>query len=142
MTAYRASDGKVLWRIDDSYKGPPILYHEWIITQTGGGSGSAPAEAKVFDLLSGKKITREHPMTGQTVPWTWVRFKGCNTAVASENLLTFRSASGAFIDLTKGQSTASLGGFKSGCLLVMMLLGAKNAPCCCMTQYCMLYVAA
>jgi hypothetical protein len=129
MTAYRASDGKVLWRIDDSYKGPPILYHDWIITQTGGGSGSAAAEAKVFDLLSGKKITREHPMTGQTVPWTWVRFKGCNTAVASENLLTFRSASGAFIDLTRGQSTASIGGFKSGCTSNLIIAnGVLNAP--------------
>ncbi|MCP4259030.1 MAG: PQQ-binding-like beta-propeller repeat protein [Planctomycetes bacterium] len=129
MTAYRGSDGKVLWRSDDSYKGPPILYHDWIITQTGGGSGSAPAEAKVFNLLSGKYITREHPMTGQTVPWTWVRFKGCNTAIASENLLTFRSASGAFIDLTKGQSTASLGGFKSGCTSNLIIAnGVLNAP--------------
>ncbi len=129
MTTYRGSDGKVLWRTDDRYKGPPILYHEWIITQTGGGSGSAPAEAKVFDLLTGEYITREHPMTGQTVPWTWVRFKGCNTAIASENLLTFRSASGAFIDLTRGQSTASIGGFKSGCTSNLIIAnGVLNAP--------------
>jgi outer membrane protein assembly factor BamB len=129
MKAYRDSDGKVLWRTDDSYKGPPILYHEWIITQTGGGSSSAPAEAKVFNLLNGEYITREHPMTGQTVPWTWIRFKGCNTAIASENLLTFRSASGAFIDLTRGQSTASIGGFKSGCTSNLIIAnGVLNAP--------------
>ena len=129
MAAYRGSDGKVLWRTNDSYKGPPILYHEWIITQTGGGSRSASAEAKVFNLLNGKYITREHPMTGQTVPWTWIRFKGCNTAIASENLLTFRSASGAFIDLTRGQSTASIGGFKSGCTSNLIIAnGVLNAP--------------
>ncbi|MGB2814703.1 MAG: PQQ-binding-like beta-propeller repeat protein, partial [Dehalococcoidales bacterium] len=129
MAAYRGSDGKVLWRTDDSYKGPPILYHNWVITQTGGGSGSARAEAKVFDLLTGKYVMREHSMTGQTIPWTWVRFKGCNTAIASENLLTFRSASGAFVDLTRGQGTASIGGFKSGCTSNLIIAnGVLNAP--------------
>jgi hypothetical protein len=129
MTAYRGTDGQVLWRTDDRYKGPPIIYHDRIITQTGGGSGSAAAEAKVFDLLSGEYVTREHPMTGQTIPWTWVRFKGCNTAIASENLLTFRSASGAFVDLTKGQGTASIGGFKSGCTSNLIIAnGVLNAP--------------
>ncbi|MBA7689807.1 hypothetical protein ES703_98318 [subsurface metagenome] len=129
MVAYRGTDGKVLWRTDDSYKGPPILYHDRIITQTGGDDESAEAEAKVFDLLTGKYVMREHPMTGQTIPWTWVRFKGCNTAIASENLLTFRSASGAFVDLTRGQGTASIGGFKSGCTSNLVIAdGVLNAP--------------
>lgn len=129
MIAYRASDGKVLWQTDESYKGPPILYHEKIITQTGGGSASAPAEAKVFNLLTGRRVTRSHPLTDQTIPWTWVRFKGCNTAIASENLLTFRSASGAFVDLNRGQGTASLGGFKSGCTSNLIVAnGVLNAP--------------
>jgi len=129
MAAYRGSDGEVLWRTDDSYKGPPILYHDRVITQTGGGSGSAADEAKVFDLLSGKYVMREHPMTGETVPWTWIRFKGCNTAIASENLLTFRSASAAFVDLTRGQGTASIGGFKSGCTSNLIIAnGVLNAP--------------
>jgi outer membrane protein assembly factor BamB len=129
MTAYRGTDGKVLWANDDSYKGPPILYHDRVITQTGGGSGSAAAEAKVYDLLSGRTVTRQHPMTGQTIPWTWVRFKGCNTAIASEHLLTFRSASGAFVDLTAGQGTASIGGFKSGCTSNLIIAnGVLNAP--------------
>ncbi|MHC4701606.1 MAG: outer membrane protein assembly factor BamB family protein, partial [Planctomycetota bacterium] len=129
MVAYRASDGKVLWKTDDSYKGPPIIYHDRVVTQTGGGSASAAAEAKVFDLFTGEYVTRRHPMTGETIPWTWVRFKGCNTAVASENLLTFRSASGAFVDLTSAQGTASIGGFKSGCTTNLIIAnGVLNAP--------------
>jgi outer membrane protein assembly factor BamB len=129
MTAYRGSDGKVLWRTDDRYKGPPIIYHDRIITQTGGGSSSAADEAKVFNLLSGEYVTHKHPMTGETIPWTWIRFKGCNTAIASENLLTFRSASGAFVDLTAGQGTASIGGFKSGCTSNLIIAnGVLNAP--------------
>jgi len=129
MVAYRGSDGKVLWKTDDSYKGPPMLYHNWIITQTGGGSASAAAEAKVFNLLTGKYVMRQHPMTGETIPWNWVRFKGCNTAVASENLLLFRSASAAFVDLTGSQGTASIGGFKSGCTSNLIAAnGVLNAP--------------
>jgi len=129
MNAYRASDGKVLWRTDARYKGPPILYHDWVITQTGGGSASASAEAKVFDLLNGKTVMGKHPMTGETIPWNWIRFKGCNTAIASENLLTFRSASSAFVDLTAGQGTASIGGFKSGCTSNLIIAnGVMNAP--------------
>jgi outer membrane protein assembly factor BamB len=129
MTAYRASDGKVLWRTNEGYKGPPILYHDWIITQTGGGSASATDEAKVFNLMSGKTVMGEHPMTGETIPWNWIRFKGCNTAIASENLLTFRSASAAFVDLTGGQGTASIGGFKSGCSSNLIIAnGVMNAP--------------
>jgi len=129
MVAYRGSDGNVLWKTDDSYRGPPILYHDRVVTQTGGGSGSAAAEAKVFNLLTGEYVMRQHPMTGETIPWTWVRFKGCNTAVASENLLTFRSASGAFVDLTGTQGTASLGGFKSGCTSNLIVAnGVLNAP--------------
>jgi len=129
MVAYRGSDGKVLWSIDDSYKGPPILYHDWVITQNKGGTGSAAVEAKVLDLLSGTIIMQEHPMTGDIVPRKWVRFYGCNTAIASENLLTFRSASAAFVDLTRGQGTASIGGFKSGCTSNLIIAnGVLNAP--------------
>jgi outer membrane protein assembly factor BamB len=129
MAAYAGADGTVLWRNSDSYKGPPILYHDRIITQTGGGSGSAAPEAKAFELLTGETVQRQHPLTGETIPWTWVRFKGCNTATASENLLTFRSASGAFVDLTGTQSTASIGGFKSGCTSNLICAnGVLNAP--------------
>jgi len=129
MVAYRGSDGKVLWSTDDSYKGPPILYRDWVITQNNGGTGSAAVEANVLDLLSGTTVMHEHPMTGDTIPRTWIRFYGCNTAIASENLLTFRSASAAFVDLTRGQGTASIGGFKSGCTSNLIIAnGVLNAP--------------
>ena len=129
MAAYRGSDGKVLWKNDDSYKGPPILRHAWIVTQNNGGTDSAAVEAKALNLLTGKTVVREHPMTGETIPWTWARFYGCNTAIASENLLTFRSASGAFVDLTAGQGTANIGGFRSGCTSNLIIAnGALNAP--------------
>ena len=128
MAAYRAADGAVLWRIDATYSGPPILRHDMVITQTGGGNTSA-RPANVYSLRTGQVVTRVHPMTGQTVPWNWVRFKGCNTAIASEHLMTFRCASAAFVDFTTGQGTFSIGGFKSGCTSNLVVAdGVLNAP--------------
>ncbi len=130
MAVYRVSDGKVLWKNDDSYKGPPIIYHDRVITQNTGGTGSTAVEAKALYLPTGRTVVGRHPVTGQTIPWTWIRFYGCNTAVASEHLLTFRSASGAFADLSAaGRGTANIGGFKSGCTSNLIVGdGVLNAP--------------
>ena len=128
MAVYRAATGKPLWHSNESYDGPPILYHDRIITQTGGSNQKA-RPAKTFDLLTGQRYTTEHPLTGETIPFEWVRFKGCNTAIASEHLLTFRSASGAYVDLSSGLGTTSIGGFKSGCTSNLVAAdGVLNAP--------------
>ena len=128
LAAYRGATGKCLWRSDASYSGPCILYHDRIITQTGGSNVTA-TPAATLDLLTGEHSVYRHPLTGRSVPWNWVRFKGCNTAVASENLLTFRSASGCYIDLTQGMGTVSIGGFKSGCTSNMIVAdGVLNVP--------------
>ena len=128
MVAYRGATGESLWRNDEGYAGPCILYHDRIITQTGGGNVKSRPGA-TFDLLTGKRSVYRHPLTGRSVPWEWVRFKGCNTAVASENLLTFRSASGCYIDLTSDMGTVSIGGFKSGCTSNMIAAdGVLNVP--------------
>jgi outer membrane protein assembly factor BamB len=128
MTAYRGASGETLWHSDASYDGPPILYHDRIITQTGGSNQNA-RPAKTFDLLTGEPVTVKHPLTGESIPWQWVRFKGCNTAIASEHLLTFRSASGAYVDMSCGLGTTSIGGFKSGCTSNLVVAdGVLNAP--------------
>jgi len=118
ITAYRGSNGKVLWFHDQkegAYYGPVILYHDMVITQSGGSSNSGYPITKALNIFTGAHVTRIHPLTRETIPWQWLRFKGCNTAVASENLMTFRSGSASFVDLTKGQGTSNLGGFRAGC---------------------------
>ncbi|MHC4982386.1 MAG: malectin domain-containing carbohydrate-binding protein, partial [Planctomycetota bacterium] len=128
LVAYNATNGEVLWQRPDAYSGPPVIYHDMILTQTGGGNAVAPPAA-VFNLLTGKVVTRKHPVTGATIPWNWVRFKGCNTAIASENLLTFRSGAASFVPLDISQGTASIGGFKSGCTSNLIVAnGVLNAP--------------
>ena len=118
MVAYRASDGKVLWRdLDRRYSGPCLLHHEAIITQGG-----------AFELLTGKPRTRPHPLTGEPVPWSFTRNYGCNTAIGSEYLLTFRSAAAGYFDLERG-GTGNFGGFKSGCTSNLVAAdGVLNAP--------------
>jgi hypothetical protein len=105
LVAYRASDGSVLWQdLERSYKGPCLLHHDTIITQ-----------GEAYALLTGKPKMRVDPMTGEDVAWKFTRNYGCNTAVACENLLTFRSAAAGYFDLSGDGGTGNLGGFKSGC---------------------------
>ena len=128
MAAFQGRTGKDLWKNDARYLGPCILYHDRIITQVWYGTKSA-APGGLYSLLTGKPISRKHPMTGASIPWNWLRFYGCNTAIASENLLTFRSATASFLNLKTGQGTASLGGFKSGCTSNLVPAdGVLNAP--------------
>ncbi|MGI6454340.1 MAG: PQQ-binding-like beta-propeller repeat protein [bacterium] len=119
MSAFRGKSGEPLWlNPDDKYSGPPILHHETIIT-----------EPNAFNLLTGEKIMRENPLTGEPEPWSFSRNYGCNYAIASENMMTFRSAAAGFFDLTQDAGTGNFGGFKSGCTSNLVAAdGVLNAP--------------
>ncbi len=118
MIVYRIADGSVVWDRAHDYQGPPLLHGDTIITQ-----------GQAFGLLDGEPRTRRHPLTGAEVPWRWERAYGCNTAIASEALLTFRSGAAGFYDLTNDGGTGNLGGFKSGCTSNLVVAdGVLNAP--------------
>ncbi len=128
MAAFRGRTGKLLWSNDAAYLGPCILRHDMIITQCHYGTASARPGA-AYSLLTGKPIMRKHPLTGQPVPWEWIRFYGCNTAVGSEHVMTFRSAAASYLDFDAGQGAINLGGFKSGCTSNLIPAdGVLNAP--------------
>jgi hypothetical protein len=128
IAVYSAADGNLLWESGESYVGPCILHHDTIITQPGYSTRSS-IPAKAMELLSGEVVTRRHPLTGEEIPWGWIRFYGCNTAIGSEHLLTFRSASAAYAELPAGHSTTTVGGFKSGCTSNLVVAnGVLNAP--------------
>ena len=118
MITYRVADGTVVWNREHSYQGPPLLHGETIITQ-----------GQAFDLLDGERRLRANPLTGVEIPWQWERTYGCNTAIASTALLTFRSGAAGFYDLTNNGGTGNLGGFKSGCTSNLVVAdGVLNAP--------------
>ncbi|MFV2065933.1 MAG: malectin domain-containing carbohydrate-binding protein, partial [Pirellulales bacterium] len=75
------------------------------------------------------QITTTNPLTGREEPWRFVRTYGCNTAVASEHLITFRSGAASYYDLKSKSGTMNMGGFRSGCSSNLIAAeGVLNAP--------------
>jgi hypothetical protein len=111
MIAYRGKTGKVLWSNKDlGYGGPCLLMRDRIITNGNGGFA--------LDILTGKP-------TG----WRYGRKYGCNTAIGSEHLLTFRSGAAGFYDLANDGGTGNWGGFRSSCTANLIPAnGVLNAP--------------
>jgi hypothetical protein len=107
------------------YTGPCILHNELIITS----ANSYTASSGAFNLLDGKPHLERNPLTGKLEPWRVARTYGCNTLVASENLLTFRSGAAGYYDLVSKSGTGNLGGFRSGCTANLVVAnGVLNAP--------------
>jgi outer membrane protein assembly factor BamB len=118
MIAYNADTRKPLWDKALIYNNPPIIANDKIYTE---GEG--------FHLLSGEPLMEKDPITGEELRWKYKREYGCNYIIASENLLTFRSASAGFVNLNAFEGTASLGGFKSGCSASLVVAdGVLNSP--------------
>ncbi len=126
MITYRGQDGSPIWKqMDLKYAGPCILYHDRIITN----SRSNASTSGVFSLLDGSPVRIANPITGKDEPWQYLRTYGCNTAVASEHLLTFRSGAAGYYDLSAQCGVGNLGGFRSGCSSNLIAAdGVLNAP--------------
>lgn len=126
MTVYRGTDGSQVWSKPDlKYSGPCILHNDLIITNANSYRESAGA----FYLKTGEPQLITNPVTGEQAPWKITRAYGCNTILASENLLTFRSGAAGFYDLKTHSGTGNFGGFKSGCTGNLIAAGGVlNAP--------------
>jgi outer membrane protein assembly factor BamB len=111
MRAYRAGNGKVLW-YDEDYAGPAMIHGDLILK-----------DQSACDLLTGEPTLRTDPLTGLKAPWKWVRNYGCNTPMASEHLLTFRSGAAGFFDLCGDSGTGNFGGFRSSCTNNLVVAG-------------------
>jgi len=118
MIAYRGKGGAVLWSNDVSRGGPYILHRDTVIT-----------DKYAYSLLTGEQNMRVDPLTGEEKPWIFKRNYGCNYAIASEHLLTFRSAAAGFYDLEHDGGTGNFGGFRSSCTSNLLAAnGVLNAP--------------
>ncbi len=95
---YRRENGKVLWDRPHNYDGPCMLHGDTIITQS-----------NAFNLLTGEQVVRNNPLTGMEILWQFSPNCGCNTAVASQHLITFRSAAAGYFDLANDGGTGNLG---------------------------------
>ncbi|MBI3824145.1 MAG: PQQ-binding-like beta-propeller repeat protein [Planctomycetes bacterium] len=111
MRAYRAGDGKALW-FQKAYTGPAMIHGDTILQ-----------DQSACDLLTGNQKMRTDPITGEQVPWKWIRNYGCNTPAASEHLLTFRSGAAGYFDLCNDGGTGNFGGFRSSCTNNLIVAG-------------------
>lgn len=68
-----------------------------------------------YDLITGAVKLTPNRLTGKPKKWSYTRNYGCNTPIAGQHMLLFRSAAAGFYDLTTNGGTGNWGGFKSGC---------------------------
>jgi hypothetical protein len=111
MRVYAAASGSVLWE-NMTYSGPAMLHHDTILMA-----------GKACELLTGEPKMRLHPLSGELVEWTWSRNYGCNTPMASEHLLTFRSGAAGYLDYCNDGGTGNFGGFRSSCSNNLVVAG-------------------
>ncbi|MCK4921989.1 MAG: PQQ-binding-like beta-propeller repeat protein [Bacteroidales bacterium] len=118
MIVYNLKSNEILWDKPVYYSNPPIISGDKIYTSEEG-----------FSLLTGEELYEKDLITGEDLKWNFKREYGCGYIVASEHLLTFRSASAGFVNLNASEGTASLGGFKSGCTANLIVAnGVLNSP--------------
>ena len=118
MIVYKVDNKEVLWDKQIKYGNPPIISNDKIFTE---GEG--------FNLLTGDPVLQKDPVTGEDLKWSYNREYGCGYIIASEHLLTFRSASAGFVNLDVFEGTGSLGGFKAGCTANLIVAdGVLNSP--------------
>ena len=81
LVALSSVNGYKLWSKDANYRHRPIIVGNRII-----------AEPWSYELKTGKQITRIHPLTGQEVPWSFMRpGHHCGMNTATPNMLFFLS---------------------------------------------------
>lgn len=123
--------GKELWQQSSEgvgFRGHPeslwdrvIVWKDRLLDQRGPGLA--------WDLTTGKRIPRIHPVTEQETPWEFTKSgHHCNYAIASPHLMTFRAGDAGFCDIESG-NTSRLKGFRSGCRNSLIPAnGVLNAP--------------
>jgi outer membrane protein assembly factor BamB len=105
LVALDAADGRVLWAKDANYRHRPVIVEQRVI-----------AEPWAYDLRTGDQQMREHPITGESVPWDMLRpGHHCGAIAACPHLLAFRSWSLGSYDLDADVGTQHYAGQRPGC---------------------------
>lgn len=128
LVALSAADGHKLWARDANYKGRPITIGDRIL-----------AEPWSYNLYTGEQQMRQHPLTGQEVPWSLMRtghhcgiLTGCDSG-----MLLFRSGDTAFYDLETDVGVQHFAGHRLGCWINaipangLVMIPEASAGCVC-----------
>ncbi len=110
IVALSASTGEILWSRPINYRVRPVVIGDKIII-----------EPRACDLRTGKIQTRIDPITGQQLPWEFLRpGHTCAITSASPNTLFYRSSCVAMYDLDRDAGVALFGGIRPGCWINMI----------------------
>jgi len=89
LAVHDGATGKLLWNKPCNYRTRPVIVDETIYAEPWG-----------YDLRTGKRKQRTHPITGKMADWAWCRSdKQCGTFSASTNFLFGRSLGVGYHDL-------------------------------------------
>ena len=129
ITALSAEDGDMVWSRALNYRTRPVIVDDKIIL-----------EPRACELHTGETIMREHPITGEQVPWEFLRpGHTCGTTAASAKGLFYRSACTAFYDLQEDNGVTIFGAYRPGCAISVIpaggLLLSQEAAAGCTCSY-------
>ena len=127
MMALDAETGEILWSHPNNYRTRPVIVGDRIFI-----------EPRVCDLHTGSIVTREHPISGQTVPYEYLRpGHTCAVSSASASMLFYRSSVAAILDFKEDDGLTLFGGIRPGCWINMipasgvLLFPEASAGCTC-----------
>lgn len=129
LVALSAEDGYKLWSKDANYRHRPIIVGDQIL-----------AEPWIYDLHTGEQKTRQHPITGQEVPWSMMRTgHHCGMLTAADSgMVMFRSGFTGFMDLEQDAGIRHFAGHRLGCWINavpangLVMIPEASAGCVCL----------
>jgi outer membrane protein assembly factor BamB len=93
LAVYDGPTGRLLWKKQANYRGRPVVADDTIYAEPWG-----------YDLRTGKRKTRTHPITGKETDWAWCRAgKQCGIFAGSKYFLFGRSTGVGYHDLLTDQ---------------------------------------
>jgi len=113
ITALSEASGDMVWSRALNYRTRPVIVDDKIIL-----------EPQACYLHTGEIVMREHPITGEQVPWEFLRpGHTCGITAASATGLYYRSASTAFYDLERDDGVTIFGAYRPGCAISLIPAG-------------------
>ncbi|HID21418.1 MAG TPA: hypothetical protein EYP14_03350, partial [Planctomycetaceae bacterium] len=127
VTAVDAGTGRVVWSRPLNYLRRPVIIGDRIIV-----------EPRACKLRTGEWIPRRHPVTGELVPWEFLRpGHSCGVTSASAHSLFYRSYCAALYELDRDAGISLFGGIRTGCWLDviaadgLVLMPERSSGCTC-----------
>ena len=110
ITTLKADSGDMVWSRPLNYLRRPLIVGDRIII-----------EPRSCNVYTGEIDTRPHPITGQQVPWEFLRpGHSCSITSASPNAIFYRSYWHAIYDMVEDRGLSLFGGIRPGCWLSLI----------------------